>query len=175
MVIPYQVYRHFKGNMYLVLSVAVSEATLEPEVVYMSLNGDSKVWTRNLHEFESLVPEGRDNPTGQLHRFELIKDLRSVLSHCTTKSLVEELKSRPDSPFNENDIEGLNDKVADREFILGEIRPSLTDPKAGGYLHSIYSSDSLEEVKGFAERHFDHLNSRTRIYKSVLVEVQSFD
>lgn len=173
MILPFQIYRHFKGNLYLVTSVALTSSTLEPTVVYMSLNGDNQVWTRDLSEFESLVPEGKDNPTGQKYRFELVKDMRSILSQCTTKNLIEELKKRPDSPFNESDVEGLNDKVALREYVLGELRPYQT---GDGYeLQSYYSADDLESVKGFADRHFDRLNSRTKIFKSVLVEVQSFD
>lgn len=175
MILPFQIYRHFKGNLYLVTSVGLASSDLEPTVVYMSLYGDNQVWTRALSEFESLVPEGKDNPTGQKYRFELVKDMRSILSQCTTKSLVEELKKRPDSPFNESDVEGLNDKVKIREYVLGELRPNSATNEEDYFLHSTYSADSLEEVQKYAERHFDRLNSRTKIFKSVLVEVQSFD
>lgn len=182
MVLPFQIYRHFKGHLVMVTSVAMEESTLEPKVIYMHLNEKRDVWARSLSEFESLVPEGKENPTGQKHRFELVKDIRSTLSQCTTQSLVEELKKRPDSPFNELDIEGLNDKVALREYILGELRLNPTvgegcvlNSEHFYYLHSTYSDDSLERVQEYAERHFDRLNSRTKIFKSVLVEVQSFD
>ena len=138
----------------------------------MSLGGDNTVWTRALSEFESLVPEGKDNPTGQKYRFQQIVDFGSVLSLITTENLVEELKRRPDSPFNDLDIDGLNEKVADREYILGELRVESTGVKV---LNSLFSTDSLERVRYYAERHFDRVSSRTKIYKSVLVEVQSFD
>ena len=171
MIVPFQIYRHFKGNLYLVISVALTESELEPTVVYMSLNGDSQVWTRPLSDFESLVPEDKENPTGQRYRFEQIVDMQTVLSHCTTKNLIEELKRRPDSPLNEIDTEGYNDKVADREYVLGV----LSDTTGVKVLSSLYSSDSLEEVKRFAERNFHLLSSRTKIFKSILVEVESFD
>lgn len=172
MVVPFQIYRHFKGNLYLVTSVALTSSELEPTVVYMSLNGDSQVWTRALSEFESLVPEGKENPTGQKYRFEPVKDMRSILSQCTTQSLIEELKRRPDSPFNDLDVDGLNEKVADREYILGEFRRI---PSGTAFLQSYYSADTLEEVEGFIQRNPQWGNSRTKIFKSVLVEVQSFD
>lgn len=35
MIVPYQIYRHFKGGLYLVLAVALSEENYEPTVVYM--------------------------------------------------------------------------------------------------------------------------------------------
>ena len=172
MVLPFQIYRHFKGNLYLVTSVALSSFDLEPTVVYMSLSGDNQVWTRSLSEFESLVPEGKENPTGQKHRFEPVKDMRSVLSQCTTQNLIEELKRRPDSPFNESDFDGLNSKVADREYVLGELRHS---PDGSRFIHTYYSADTLEEVEGFIQRNPHWCNTRTRIFKSTLVEVQSFD
>ena len=173
MIIPYHIYRHFKGGLYLVLAVALSEESYEPTVVYMSLNGDGKVWTRSQSEFTSLVPDDRPNPTGQKNRFELVSDINSVLSQCTTENLVKELRGRPDSPFNESDVEGFNDKVVLREYVLGELRPY---PEGYGYgLQSYYSADDLESVKDFAERHSNRINSRVKIFKSVLVEVQSFD
>lgn len=175
MVIPFQIYRHFKGNLYLVTSVALTASDLEPTVVYMSLNGDNQVWTRALSEFESFVPEGKENPTGQRYRFQQVLDIRSLLSQCTTENLIEELKRRPDSPFNESDVEGLNDKVKIREYVLGELRHNSITGEENYFLHSTYSANSLEEVQNYAERHFDRLNSRTKIFKSVLVEVQSFD
>ena len=175
MVVPFQIYRHFKGNLYLVISVALNSFDLEPTVVYKSLNGDNNVWTRPLSEFESFVPEGKENPTGQKYRFEQIVSMESVLSHCTTQNLIEELKNRPDSPFNESDVEGLNDKVKIREYILGELRPNSATLEEDYFLHSIYSDDSLEKVKDFAERHIGSFSSRAKIYKSVLVEVESFD
>ena len=167
MILPFQIYRHFKGNLYLVISVALTSSELEPTVVYMSLNGDNQVWTRELSEFERLVPEGKENPTGQQYRFELVKDMRSILSQCTTKSLVEELKQRPDSPFNECDMSGLNDKVVDREYIVGEIQ--------GSTLHSLVSKDTLAEAKIFMQNNLHRCSSRTKIFKSILVEVESFD
>lgn len=40
------VYRHFKGNLYRVLSVATHSETLEPMVVYQALYGDQGLWVR---------------------------------------------------------------------------------------------------------------------------------
>lgn len=173
MIIPYQIYRHFKGGLYLILAVALSEEGYEPTVVYMSLNGDSKVWSRSQADFTSPVPEDRPNPTGQRSRFELVNDVKSVLSQCTTENLVKELRSRPDSPFNEIDIEGLNDRVAMTEYVLGETKSAGED--MGVYLETTMTADTLGEVKKFIANHPERCNKRMKIFKSVLVEVESFD
>ena len=39
-------YRHFKGNVYRVLSVARNSENLQPMVVYKALYGDGGVWVR---------------------------------------------------------------------------------------------------------------------------------
>ena len=173
MVIPFQIYRHFKGNLYLVTSVALTASELEPTVVYQSLNGDNQVWTRAMSEFESLVPEGKENPTGQKYRFEPVKDMVSILSQCTTQSLIEELKNRPDSPFNEADVEGLNDKVIMSDYFVGEVR-EVSD-HGEKTLYPVMCTDTLEKAQKFVKNNFHRCSSRTKIYKSIIVEVQSFD
>lgn len=173
MIIPNQIYRHFKGGLYLIVAIALEESTGEAVVIYRSLNGDDKVWSRSHIDFISPVPEGAPNPTGQKNRFELITCAKDILSNCTTENLVRELKTRPDSPFNERDIKGLNDRVAMSEYVLGEIKSAGVD--AGVCLSTIMTADSLEEVEKFVENHPNRCSSRTKIFKSVLVEVKSFD
>lgn len=47
------IYQHYKGNKYIVLSVAKHSETLEELVVYISLydNEESKMWVRPLSMF----------------------------------------------------------------------------------------------------------------------------
>ena len=44
--IPQGVYRHYKGNRYQVLDVALHSETLEPMVIYRALYGPGEIWTR---------------------------------------------------------------------------------------------------------------------------------
>lgn len=56
------VYRHYKGNLYLVLAVAKHSETLEEMVVYLSLyeNPVSQIWVRPLEMFtEKLEYQGQ--------------------------------------------------------------------------------------------------------------------
>ena len=39
-------YRHYKGNEYIVLGIAMHSETEEEMVVYKALYGDEKVWVR---------------------------------------------------------------------------------------------------------------------------------
>ena len=42
------IYRHYKGNEYEVLSIALHSETLEEMVVYKALYGEEKIWVRPL-------------------------------------------------------------------------------------------------------------------------------
>ncbi len=67
-----KVYRHFKGNYYIVQDIALDCETLEKHVVYRSLY-DNKVWVRKLSNFISEVdPFGEGNITKQKCRFEYV-------------------------------------------------------------------------------------------------------
>lgn len=91
------IYRHFRGGYYIVLSEACVESTGEPVVIYQSLQ-DGRVWTRPVAEFLEPVPEDKDNPTGQTNRFEKVGNFNNQLSMIPTERLVKELLSRPDCP-----------------------------------------------------------------------------
>ena len=61
------IYRHFKGDYYLVLGVAIHSETKEKLVIYRALYGDNLVWIRPLDNFTEEV-----NRNGQKYRFEKI-------------------------------------------------------------------------------------------------------
>jgi len=46
-----KIYRHFKGNNYLVLHLAKHSETLEDLVVYQALYGEKGIWVRPLSMF----------------------------------------------------------------------------------------------------------------------------
>ena len=50
-----RVYRHFKGDYYLVEGVAQHSETGEPYVIYRKLYGDGSLWIRPLAMFLSPV------------------------------------------------------------------------------------------------------------------------
>lgn len=71
---PRSLYRHFKGNLYYVIDVALDSETQTEMVVYQALYGDNKLWVRSKTMFLSEVDEGKENPTGQKYRFECDQD-----------------------------------------------------------------------------------------------------
>ncbi len=62
------VYKHYKGDLYIVEDIAYNSETLEKMVIYRALYGEHKIWVRPYNMFFDEV-----NKNGQKYRFELQK------------------------------------------------------------------------------------------------------
>lgn len=67
------VYRHFKGNLYIVEDIAIHSETLEKMVVYRALYGSNELWCRPLEMFLSEIDHTEHPEVKQKYRFELLK------------------------------------------------------------------------------------------------------
>ncbi len=67
------IYKHFKGDYYLVEEVAKDSETKEPVVVYRRLYGEGDLWVRPLDMFLSEVDHEKYPNVKQKYRFELQK------------------------------------------------------------------------------------------------------
>ena len=64
------IYRHYKGNEYELIDVALHSETLEEMVVYRALYGDKNLWVRPAHMWEEEVEVNGKT----VKRFELISN-----------------------------------------------------------------------------------------------------
>ena len=113
-------YRHFKGNYYVVDKLAKKEADEEPMVVYTSVSTGA-TFIRPLEEFFSDVSDRPDNKTHQVTRFELAQEIKGLLSFTDTADLVEELKKRPDNPYEGFKTLEEDEDVWSVRYILGRV------------------------------------------------------
>ena len=67
---PGKVYRHFKGNRYLVLCIAMHTETQEDMVIYQDVSDHSKIYARPLEMFASKVEKDKYPKVTQTYRFE---------------------------------------------------------------------------------------------------------
>ena len=75
-----RVYRHFKGDCYLVEDVARHSETGEEFVVYRKLYGDCSLWIRPKEMFLSEVDRAKYPDSSQRYRFEL-QEIGSTAGH----------------------------------------------------------------------------------------------
>lgn len=75
------IYRHFKGDYYLVEDVALDSETCEEVVVYRQLYGENRLFVRKLEMFLSEVDKEKYPQCKQRYRFE----------ECVIPSIKEEL------------------------------------------------------------------------------------
>ena len=71
------IYRHFKGDLYLVEDVARCSEDDQEYVVYRKLSGDCSLWIRPKAMFLSEVDHAKYPQVQQRYRFEL-QDIPSV-------------------------------------------------------------------------------------------------
>ena len=163
------IYRHFKGGYYIVHSLATVEADSDGEevVVYQSLQ-DGRVWLRPLSSFQELVPEGKENPTGQKYRFERVTTFNNQLNLIPTEELMKELLRRNDCPV---ELQCLNpDKVWRDNYMVGRYETTyLTHEESTEDFYAFNIFNSLERAVQYAHDH-----PKSEILRRVYIK-QDFD
>jgi hypothetical protein len=69
------IYRHFKGNYYLVEDVAKDSETGQEMVIYRQLYGEGSLWVRPKEMFLSKVDKEKYPEVTQANRFEPVDEL----------------------------------------------------------------------------------------------------
>lgn len=75
-----RVYRHFKGDYYLVEALAQDSETQQAVVIYRKLYGDGSLWVRPLAMFQSPVDREKYPNADQEFRFQL-QTIESTAGH----------------------------------------------------------------------------------------------
>ena len=75
-----RVYKHFKGNLYIVEGIATHSETDEKMVVYRALYGNCELYVRPYDSFVEKLNEFGYSDYKQDHRFQLIEITSNIVS-----------------------------------------------------------------------------------------------
>ncbi len=131
---PYELYRHFKGDTYQVLTLAKHSETGETLVVYQGLYGECPVYARPLEMFLEKIDKEKYPEAKQEYRFERVSSL--VGDSRTTESelkATEEAVTEPEATEAELQLDPmvlafLDADTYERKLeILSGLQPRITD------------------------------------------------
>lgn len=173
-----EIYRHFKGNLYRVITIATHTETREKLVIYQALYGDFGIYARELSMFMSRVDRQKYPDAPQEYRFELVPEIigQQVPQQRSTEMAVAEtnvvLETKPQSQAEcvtkeaeaENEEAALDsrllafldaDTYREKLNLLVSMRESLT----GDMVNTMAVSLDVEVNEGAIEERYDALKN----------------
>lgn len=180
--LPQQIYRHFKGNLYRIVTLAKHSETGEELVIYQALYGDYQVYARPLSMFFEVVDRMKYPDAPQEHRFELCDELLRVPEikvpeppvqneFTESMSMEEAARTGQGSPVNETaqpveEQEELNidplvlefldaDSYEERLNILAALHHRITDEM----INTMAIAIDLEVEEGDTEERYEELKN----------------
>ena len=148
-----QIYRHFKGNLYKIITVAVHTETEEELVIYQALYGDFEVYARPLSMFMSEVDHEKYPEVAQKMRFEPVEQMvqavaapEQVSDLCAEKVVDVKVEEKKET-LSENESEEAEE--------YGE--EVTIDPLLEAYLDTDSYREKLNILHGLQHRITEHM------------------
>ncbi|WP_167957878.1 DUF1653 domain-containing protein [Anaerosporobacter faecicola] len=156
--VPGTLMRHFKGNLYQIVAVAVHSETREEYVVYQALYGDYVVTVRPLTMFLSEVDHVKYPDVKQQYRFEVFDPKHQILPVPQLKTEVktnevqmrsENMKERQETDIQANLLTFLDARSYQEKLeVLGAIKNEIDEQMVNSIAMSldlVLATETVEE------------------------------
>lgn len=156
---PHEIYRHFKGKHYQVLSIATHSETGEQMVVYQQLYAPFGVYVRPLAMFTGKVDKEKYPQVQQEYRFEKLQSPAWELDVTRERMQEEEVFSEEEPKQEESAVDaGLlkfleADTYEQKLEILSMLHPRITD----SMLDTMAVSLDIEVPSGDIEQRYSEI------------------
>lgn len=148
-----EIYRHFKGNLYRIVTLAEHSETGEAMVVYQALYGDCKVYVRPLTMFTEKVDKVKYPDVTQEYRFELLPPVGMPVAEAPTLE-----------PVTEPEV-----KVTPEPEEPAEAAPAL-DPLLEAFLDADSYNERLNILHGLHHRITDDMINTMAVVLDVEIQ-----
>lgn len=165
-----QIYRHFKGNLYRVITVAEHTENGEQLVIYQALYGEYKVFARPLPMFMSEVDREKYPDVIQQRRFEPVEQVIQPVNAVIPSESMEEQSVEKDKTVQEIELitaeEGLgeqpvSDMTEEMSYEQSDIYAAeeniMIDPLLEAYLDTDSYREKLNILHGLQHRITEHM------------------
>lgn len=147
-----QIYRHFKGNLYRIITVATHTETEEKLVIYQALYGEYKVYARPLSMFISEVDKEKYPDAVQKMRFELVEQMVEAVDEVA-KTESEKTEAVCDKcPKIQSEKDTADENVLENAEENGGLDPLLEE-----YLDTDSYREKLNILHGLQHRITEHM------------------
>ena len=152
-----QIYRHFKGNLYRIITVAVHTETEEELVIYQALYGDFKVYARPLSMFMSEVDREKYPNVTQKMRFEPIEQM--VAAPLSEEVVKEEATQVVEEVVQAEIVQVVKEETSIKEESVPEKTEETIsiDPLLEAYLDADSYRERLNILHGLQHRITEHM------------------
>ncbi|MBD5105807.1 MAG: DUF1653 domain-containing protein [Lachnospiraceae bacterium] len=163
---PYEIYEHFKGNRYQIITLAQHSETGEDMVVYQALYGEYKMYVRPLSQFMGMVDEKKYPEQKGQYRFQKVNEEISEEKEQkrAAESVVEEALEAASGPDVEEALETVD---PEGEAVMNE---AGIDPMVMDFLDADTYEERLNILAALHHRITDDMINTMAI--SVDVEIE---
>lgn len=180
---PGEIYKHFKGNCYRIITVAEHTETGEKLVIYQALYGDFNVYARELSMFMSPVDKEKYPYATQKRRFELVESgavnpvVQGAAGARSPEAITENGRRGHSEISASSGIgKGARDEYADvsdeKQLPQNETEPGI-DPMVLAYLDADTCKEKLQILTTMKDRLTDEMINTMAI--AIDVEVKPGD